>query len=223
MCGRFTIMLDASEAKEAFDLQSIPVDWRPRFNVAPSQPVAVVISAEERKAEWMKWGLVPGWAKDPAIGNKLINARCETVNEKPSFRAAFSRKRCLILADGFYEWQRIEGKRSVPYLFQRVDQKPFAMAGLWESWRIPQGEELRTCTIITTSANAIVRPVHERMPVMFQPEKAWNWLKEKDTVKLQSLLVSFPDDDLVSRTVSSMVNDPANDSPLCINTMGLLS
>jgi len=213
MCGRFTIMLDASEAKEAFDLESVPADWRPRWNVAPSQPVAVVTNLEERKAQWMKWGLVPSWAKDASIGSRMINARSETVMEKPSFRAAFTRRRCLILADGFYEWQRVEGKSASPFLFQRKDKKPFAFAGLWETWKNPEGEELRTTTILTTSANDVVAPVHERMPVMLTLERGREWLREKDPMMLIAFLTRFPADDLTRVGVSRMVNDPVNDSP----------
>ena len=217
MCGRFTIMLDASEAKEAFDLQAVPADWRPRFNVAPSQLVAVVVSADERKTEWMRWGLIPSWAKEASIGNRLINARAETVMEKPSFRGAFSKRRCLILADGFYEWQREEGRNSTPYLFQRVDAKPFAMAGLWEIWRSPEGEMIKSCTILTTSANGVVAPVHERMPVMMRPDASWNWLRETDPMRLYALLVSYAEADMKKRMVSRIVNDPANDAPAIVN------
>lgn len=219
MCGRFTIMLDASEAKEAFDLQEVPLDWRPRFNVAPSQPVAVVVDGVERRAEWMRWGLIPGWAKDESIGNRLINARAETIMEKPSFKAAFSRRRCLILADGFYEWKREDGRGSVPYLFQRVGGKPFTMAGLWEAWRSPQGEIVRSCTIITTAANGVVAPIHERMPVMFTPERGWDWLKVNDPIFLRAMLDKFPEDDLKSVMVSRIVNDPANDAPACVKPL----
>ncbi len=219
MCGRFTIMLDASEAKEAFDLQAVPADWKPRFNVAPSQPVAVVVSADERKAEWMRWGLIPSWAKDASIGSRLINARSETVMEKPSFRAAFSKRRCLILADGFYEWKREDGRGATPFLFQRVEAKPFALAGLWEVWRSPEGEDVRSCTILTTAANGVVTPVHERMPVMMRPENGWKWLREKDPMVLRSMLVKFPEEDMKRVMVSRIVNDPANDAPACVRAM----
>lgn len=216
MCGRFTIMLDASEAKEAFDLQSIPADWRPRYNAAPGQPVAAVISAEHRNVEWLRWGLVPSWAKEASIGSKLINARAETIMEKPSFRTAFLRRRCLILADGFYEWQKQERQGSVPYLFQLEGRRPFALAGLWESWRDPQGQDLRTCTIITTSANDLVAQVHDRMPVIFRPERAREWLAEVDPGRLARLLVSYPSEEMTKVRVSRLVNAPENDTPACI-------
>jgi putative SOS response-associated peptidase YedK len=217
MCGRFTIMLDADDLKESMGLSSVPDDWRPRFNIAPTQAVAVVADAQLRQAEWMRWGLIPSWAKDMEIGNRLINARSETVTEKSSFRAAFSRRRCILLADGFYEWLRSADKKvpSIPYHFHRKDRKPFGFAGLWETWRNPAGEEIRSCTILTTSANEVVRPVHNRMPVLLDGADLWNWILPAMPEQHLALLKPYPDDALESHIVSRMVNTPARDIPEC--------
>ena len=214
MCGRFTLFLDAETLLEEFNLAEVPADLPPRYNIAPSMPLAVVTSAEPRRAEWMRWGLVPSWAKDPDIGNRMINARSETLLEKPSFKNAFQRRRCLILADGFYEWKRGEGKSpSMPYYFRLTDGKPFAFAGLWESWKSPEGEDLRTCTIITCAANAVVATIHDRMPVILLPEIADQWLLPSPVEKLQPLLAPLDPTRMTAYPVSREVNSPATDSP----------
>jgi putative SOS response-associated peptidase YedK len=197
----------------------MPDDFQPRYNVAPTQPVAVVANTGERKAEWMRWGLIPFWAKDASIGSRLINARSETIHEKPAFKNAFNKRRCLVLADGFYEWKKGAGPngRSQPYYFKRADGKPFAFAGLWEFWRGPEGaqnaEEVRTCTIITTEANGLVKPVHERMPVMLSGDDLWAWLGEESLVALHALLRPYPEAEMVCHPVSAMVNRPDLDQP----------
>lgn len=215
MCGRYTITINADSAREDLGLTEMPVDYQPRYNVAPTQPVAVVVNGEERKAEWMRWGLIPFWAKDPAIGSKLINARSETIAEKPAFKNAFQKRRCLVLADGFYEWKKGAGPkgRSQPYYFKRADGKPFAFAGLWESWKSPESGELRTCTIITTEANGLVKPVHERMPVMLSGEALWAWLGESRPDSALKLLRPYPEDVMVAYPVSALVNRPELDVP----------
>lgn len=214
MCGRFTLFLDAETLREEFGLTEVPADFSPRYNIAPSMQLAVVTSAESRKAEWMRWGLVPSWAKDPAIGNKLINARSETLIEKPSFRNAYQRRRCLILADGFYEWKRGEGKSpSIPYYFHLADKKPFAFAGLWEFWRSPEGEDLRSCTIITCAANRLVASVHDRMPVILPAEIADQWLAPSPVEKLQPLLAPLDPARMRAYPVSRAVNAPGFDNP----------
>lgn len=217
MCGRFTIMLDADEVKEQLSLGSMPLDWRPRFNIAPTQLVAVVANGQARDVEWMRWGLVPSWAKDLEIGNRLINARSETVTEKPAFRQAFARRRCILLADGFYEWQRSEGRKgpSAPYFFHRKDRRVFGFAGLWESWRSPEGQEVRSCTILTTSANGIVAPVHDRMPVMLSGEDLWAWIQPAQPQQHLALLKPYPDEWMERYPVSRMVNSPALDLAEC--------
>jgi putative SOS response-associated peptidase YedK len=215
MCGRYTITIDAERVREDLGIVQMPADFTPRFNVAPTQPIAVVADADTRAAEWMRWGLIPSWAKDPSIGSKLINARAETVNEKPSFRAAFAKRRCLILADGFYEWQKGAGAkgRSQPYYFRREDGKPFAFAGLWEFWKSPEGEPIRSATIITTAANDLVRPVHERMPVMLSSDALWGWLEGASESELLALLKPYPPEQMMRFPVSPMVNRPEYDRP----------
>jgi putative SOS response-associated peptidase YedK len=223
MCGRYTITISADSAREDLGIVQMPENYQPRHNVAPTQPVAVVTSAAERKAEWMTWGLIPFWAKDPGIASKLINARSETIAEKPAFKNAFSKRRCLILADGFFEWKKGAGPKghSQPYYFHREDTKPFVFAGLWEFWRSPNGGEVRTCTIITCEANELVRPVHERMPVMLGKEDMWAWLSTDQPASLQSLLRPYPPDQMVAYPVSSLVNRPELDTPDLIQPVAM--
>lgn len=219
MCGRFTLTLDSDEVREALRLGQVPADWQPRYNVAPSQNVLVVNDPAARDALWMRWGLVPSWAKDPAIGMQMINARAETVMEKPSFRSAFARRRCLILADGFYEWQKApagQSGRSRPFYFRLADGAPFAFAGLWEHWQPAAGDALTTCTIITCAANPLVAPVHPRMPVILTGDAAWHWLELDDQAALHSLLQPYPAGQMQALAVNRAVGSPANDSPECL-------
>jgi putative SOS response-associated peptidase YedK len=214
MCGRFTLFLDAETLKEDFGLVSIPVDFSPRYNVAPSTQILAVRDSGDRKAEWFRWGLIPSWAKDPAIGNRMINARSETLLEKASFRNAAQRRRCMILANGFYEWQRGQGKSSsTPFYFQRKDRQPVAFAGLWEFWRSPDGEELRTSTIITCAANQVVAPIHERMPVMLSLDNCFDWIKPGPAEGVMPLLAPYDPTLMEAIPVSRAVNAPAYDGP----------
>ncbi len=217
MCGRFTIAIEPAEIVEEFELEEIPSDWVQRYNVAPSQRIPAITHASDRKIEYLKWGLIPVWAKDPAIGNKLINARSETILEKPSFRNAFMKRRCLILADGFYEWKRDDHVvGSQPYRFTRKDGKPFAFAGVWETWRNTDGRDVRSAAIITCAANAMVRPVHDRMPVILSRNSYWDWLKDTPVEDLLRLLVPLQGDVLSGYPVSLVVNKPEVDHPGCI-------
>ena len=224
MCGRFTMAIDSEDLRTQLALGQMPLDWEKRYNIAPSQDVATVPYAGNRDVVWMKWGLVPFWAKDPSIGYKMINARAETVAEKPSYRSSFRNKRCLILADGFYEWRKA-GKTSIPYYFQLENGAPFAFAGLWDDWEnkgvssLPGVPGLTTCTLITTSANSDVAPVHERMPVIFTRETMWNWLEEDNPQALLKLLKPLPDGSLFSRQVSRDVNSPRNQGENLIDTV----
>lgn len=215
MCGRYTITLHPEAVRQGLELKEMPADWVPRYNVAPSQSIPVVTDAEERDVKMMRWGLIPYWAKDLTIGNRLINARAETISEKPSFRQAFAKRRCLVLADGFYEWQKGAGPKgkSQPFLFKLENGDPFAFAGLWEFWRSPEGMEIRSCTIITTNANAVVAPVHDRMPVMLSGDDLWKWLSQDKPETLQSLLGPYPAEKMVRFPVSTMVNSPELDRP----------
>lgn len=204
-----------------FDLDAPPLE--PRYNVAPSQPLLTVRLDREGAREWafLKWGLVPSWAKDPGIGNSLINARGDTAHEKPSFRAAFKRRRCLVPADGFFEWQR-RNKGKQPYYITLKDGSPFAIAGLWEIWTGPGGEELQTCTLITTEANEVVQPLHDRMPVILAPEDFDLWLgqpgdaSKEEIAVLRHLLHPFPAKQMQAAPVSKAVNNPRNEGPECI-------
>ena len=229
MCGRFTQRLSWAELHELMDLIGPPRNLRPRYNVAPSQDVAVVRAADGgRNLSMLRWGLIPAWAKDPAIGYRLINARSETVAEKPSFRSAYRRRRCLIPADGFYEWQRL-GKIRQPWLFGLRDGAPFAFAGLWERWTVPEGAALtgslaelgagdpvETCTILTTAANETVAPVHGRMPVILPRDACDPWLAGEDVS-----LAPFAADAMTAHPVSTLVNRPANDDPRCVEPVSL--
>lgn len=214
MCGRFTQHHDQNAVQERFNLDEILTTTAPRYNVAPQQNIAVVYAPETvRLLEDFRWGLVPSWAKDAAIGQKMINARSETVAEKPSFRAALSRRRCLIPADGFYEWIKTEGGRD-PVHFRLKSGDLFAFAGLWEEWHDPQTESpLRTCTILTTSANDTVGRVHDRMPVILAPDAESLWLDSAvhDKDILLSLLAPYPDDAMEAFPVSRRVNSPRNE------------
>jgi putative SOS response-associated peptidase YedK len=224
MCGRFILTLDPIELREAFDLGEFPPEWTPRYNIAPSQPIAVVHDLETRNVDFMRWGLVPSWAKDISIGNRMINARAETIAEKPSFRSAFTRRRCLILADGFYEWTKPDkaaGTLAIPHLFRLKDGSPFAMAGLWEIWESPEGDVLKTCTIVTTNANEVVAPIHERMPVVFDPAISWEWLQNRSQEDLVGMLQPFPSQGMVAHPVSRAVNDPKVDNPSVIKAVKL--
>lgn len=217
MCGRFTLTADPEVIQEAFSLASMPEGVTPRFNIAPTQPVAVIPNDGKNQMDYYLWGLIPSWAKDPAMGNRMINARSETLAEKPSFRSAFRRRRCLVLADGFYEWRK-DGARKTPMYIKLSSGRPFAFAGLWESWYSPDGSNILSCTIITTQPNALMEPIHNRMPVILSPEAYPLWLApgEQDTAPMSALLAPYPPTQMTAYPVSTLVNSPANDSPRCI-------
>jgi putative SOS response-associated peptidase YedK len=198
---------------EGFEIQEYPSSITPNYNVAPTQEVAAVVEEDEmRKLEMFHWGLIPSWAKDPSIGNKMVNARAETVSEKPSFRSAFKKRRCLILADGFYEWQKTDDGKQ-PYHIKMQDDSPFAFAGLWEIWK--DDEEIRSCTIITTAANDLMSEIHHRMPVILPPDDYDMWLDPDFDEKepLTSLLKPYSSDKMEAYIVSRRVNKPSNNEP----------
>jgi putative SOS response-associated peptidase YedK len=217
MCGRFTATAPAEILAEEFGLEELPPQLPARFNIAPTQPVPVVTNWSHGALELFRWGLVPSWAEDPAIGARLINARAETLIERASFRDAYERRRCLVLADGFFEWKRI-GKERTPMYARLRSRRPFAFAGLWEGWLAPTGELIRTCAIITTTPNELLAPVHDRMPVILRPEARAAWLDPalRDTEPLDDLLAPYPAAEMELYPVSSDVNSPANDHPRCI-------
>ncbi len=215
MCGRFTQAHSAEAIAQAFDLDELP-DWQPRYNIAPTQQIPAIVAPHHFKT--LRWGLIPAWAKDLTIGAKLINARAETVSDKPSFRDAFKRRRCLIVADGYYEWKKQTGKKQ-PFYFQLQTREPFAFAGLWERWNSPDGEALETCTIITTEANELAATVHDRMPVILNSEDYDRWL-DPTFESARSLLHSYPSQAMQTYAVSPSVNRPAHDAPDCIAKIG---
>lgn len=218
MCGRFTATFEFREIKVRWNLQSdLPV-FAPRYNIAPSQDVSVIVQKRgNNELKPMHWGLVPSWAKDPAIGNRMINARAETLAEKPSFKRLVGTRRCLVPADGFYEWRR-EGKRKVPVWVHLKNREPFGFAGLWDLWRKPEGEGLYSFTIVTTEANDLLKPIHDRMPVILDKVGGERWLDPTFTSfsSLSTLLRPFPSDLMQAHDVSTLVNSPANDTAECI-------
>ena len=217
MCGRFTLVSNISELQGRFGFVVEPTALEPRYNIAPTQSVLTVVNGGTRRGEMMRWGLVPPWAKDIKIGSRMINAVSETAAAKPAFRSAFQRRRCLVLADGFFEWRR-EGKQRVPlYIFQKSGE-PMAFAGLWESWQSPQGEWIRSCAILTTAANEFMAQAHHRMPVILSAETEPLWLDPLTEAPaiLEPLLISAPAESLGAREVSPLVNNVRNDGPGCI-------
>jgi len=223
MCGRFTLTVDADSIQTYFPwLEHVPVQIAPRYNIAPTQPIAAVPNDGRNAVDHFVWGLIPFWAKDPSIGSKMINARSETLAEKNSFKNPYKRRRCLILADGFYEWTKVEGQKSKqPYLIQLEDKSVFAFAGLWEEWNSPEGSQLRSATIITTEPNSMVAKLHNRMPVILHPDDYELWLstEEQSPDALQHLLTAYPAEEMVAFPVSTAVNSPGNDSPELIQPL----
>jgi putative SOS response-associated peptidase YedK len=217
MCGRFTLAVPAEKVATQFQLAEVP-DLSARYNIAPTQQVAAVRATEAgRELALFRWGLVPSWAKDPSVGSRMINARAETAAEKPAFRTALRQRRCLIPADGFYEWQAgADGKQ--PFHIGLADGGLFALAGLYEHWKDPDGEWLHSCTILTTEANELMRPLHDRMPVILAPEHYAQWLDPglRDAGPIQPLLAPYPADQMQARPVSKAVNRVANDGPQLI-------
>ena len=222
MCGRFTRKENFQQLAKLLGLHTVPL-LPPRYNIAPSQLIACVRTnpeSQENECVELKWGLVPSWAKDPSFGNKMINARGETVAEKPAFRKAFQQQRCLILADGFYEWKR-EGKVKQPYYIHFTDNRPFAFAGLWERWEKSVDTPLESCAMITTGPNALMEPIHDRMPVILHPSDYSRWLGStiQDFSALNGLLQAHPEEGMESYPVSLLVNNPRNDTSLCLQPL----
>ncbi len=223
MCGRFTLTIDPTALQEAFPWAVIPDDLPPRYNIAPSQPVAVIANTGDNTLAMYKWGLIPSWSKDPAIGDRMINARAESLAEKPSFRTAYRKRRCLILSDGFYEWkQNPDLKTKQPMCIKLKNGQPFAFAGLWELWRAPDGSDVRSCTIITTQPNELLQTIHNRMPVILPPDAYTEWLvtEDRQPAQLDHLLSPYPAAEMVAFPVSKMVNRPEVDTPELVNPIG---
>lgn len=221
MCGRFSLKADLDELSMAFPGVEFPPNLTPRYNIAPTQPVAVITNAQPQRVEFFRWGLIPAWAQDPAIGARMINARAESLAVKPAFRAALRRRRCLILADGFYEWRQEPGGRAkTPFYIRLKSGQPFAFAGLWELWQpaASSTDAIYSCTIITTAPNALIEPIHDRMPVILDPASYAIWLDvaERRPDELNSLFKPYPASQMTAYTVSKRVNDPKNDGEECI-------
>jgi putative SOS response-associated peptidase YedK len=224
VCGRFALTISPTALAKLFELDEVP-EFEPRYNIAPSQAVSAIIQGRQeaqRLLKQMRWGLIPFWAKDISIGMKLINARSETAAAKPAFRDAFSHKRCLIPASGFYEWQK-QGKQKQPYFIRLSEEEAFAMAGLWQRWEGKDGQVIESCNILTTRANKLVKPIHDRMPVILPAAHHQAWLDTTTTASesLQDLLVPYPAETMTAHPVGKQVNRPAHDSPDCIAPVNL--
>lgn len=218
MCGRFTQHHTPEEVAVRFEVETVDYLFEPRYNIAPTQPLAaVVLQGNVRRLVAFKWGLVPFWAKDPSIGSRIINAKAETLAEKPSFKYALAHRRCLIPADGFYEWQKKAKGPSRPLYIRRRDHALFAFAGLWEEWSAPEGDKLQTCTIITVEPNELIGEVHHRMAAILRPEDEALWLDPQRTrPELEALLGPYRGEELEIYEVSRAVNSPAIDDPSLI-------
>lgn len=212
MCGRFSFSPLAKIIEERFDVK-VDSRHKPRYNCAPSQNLAVISNKNPGELSYYRWGLIPFWAKDKKIGNSMINAKSETVTEKPSFKSAFKRKRCLIPADGFYEWKKISPKEKIPYRITLNDGTLFSLAGLWDSWKDENGEVIDSFTILTTSPNELMAEIHYRMPVILEKKNENIWLYENDIDQLISLLKPLEAEKMTAWPVSKLVNSPANDIP----------
>ena len=197
MCGRFTLLVDLSIIKESFHVDEVASDYRPGNNISPTQQISAIVHDGKTRLVNFRWGLIPSWAKDPSIGNKMFNARAETIADKPSFRSAFKKRRCLIIANGFYEWQQQE-KRKQPFHISLKSGAPFGFAGLYETWMSPENKAINTCTIITTEPNELIKPIHDRMPVIIPKEKEELWIdaRVQDKETLLSLMIPYPADEM---------------------------
>ncbi|MYF54811.1 SOS response-associated peptidase [Candidatus Poribacteria bacterium] len=238
MCGRFTLASELDALHDTFGESNFWLEFNPRYNITPTQDVAVISNRQhdpDRRQEqkgygFFQWGLIPSWAKDAKIGSRMINARSETLSEKPSFRAAYKRRRCLVLADGYYEWQKIEGEKIKQPMYIRLEsQKPFAFAGLWEEWQATSDREgmgipLRSCTIITCPPNKTLESIHHRMPVILPQDSYDQWLTPDELTPdvLQPLLKPYTGEEMEAYPVSKYVNRPAHDSPECIKPLSYI-
>ena len=216
MCGRFSLTVGDWDIESEFGVR-VSFEYRPRYNIAPSQEVLVLLDDGVRRIEALRWGLIPSWAKDAKIGYKMINARAETIFDKPAFRSAVKQRRCLVLADGFYEWRKTEEGGKIPTYARLRSGKPFGFAGLWESWQSPEGKALKTCAIVTTEPNDLMRPIHDRMPVVVRKELQATWLDSQLTGKeeLSQILQPYPSEEMEAFAVSKLVNSPSMDRPEC--------
>ena len=227
MCGRFFLnspptVIDAEFSDYVLG-NTFPADASKRYNIAPTQPIAVIPNYKEPSYDAFLWGLIPSWSKETKIASKLINARSETVHEKPSFRAAFKRRRCLVLADGFFEWMKLPDKKKQPYAIRMESQAPFAFAGIWENWSSPEGDLIKTCSILTTRPNEKLKQIHDRMPVILNPDdyKLWLTTDEIKREDVQHIFEPYPQEEFITYPISKDVGSPANDHPGIIESIEL--
>lgn len=217
MCGRFALLTHAEALIERFGIEEVINRPEPRYNIAPSQNVTVIVQRGTRQLTEMHWGLVPSWAKDVSIGNRMINARAESISEKPAFRAAFKKRRCLIISDGFYEWRKT-GKVKRPMHIRLKSREPFGFAGLYEYWKTKSGRMLESCAIVTTTPNEMLTSIHNRMPVILSPVKEEEWLNpdNQSVSDLSQMLKPYSSRQMEAFEVSDFVNSPSNQGPLCL-------
>ncbi len=217
MCGRYTLLAEELDILEAFGISNPIEEYQPRYNIAPGQNILAIVSdGQKKKAGYLKWGLVPNWAKDPKIGYKMINARTESAADKPSFKRLMEQRRCLIVADSFYEWKR-NGKEKQPLRISLQDRKLFGFAGLWDRWKVGD-QELVTCTILTKEPNDFMSEIHNRMPVILPKDKELDWIEKekKDPYEMRDFLLGLPDEALTAYEVSSYVNNAKNEGADCV-------
>jgi putative SOS response-associated peptidase YedK len=217
MCGRYSFAVEDDLIRERFGVSVRSAVYKARYNCAPSQSLAVITNKDPSTLSFFRWGLIPNWAKDPKIGNKLINARSEGVLEKPSFRNAFRKRRCLVPADGFYVWRQSD---KTPFRIIRKNRQPFAMAGIWEEWNDPEGQVVQTFSILTTEPNDLMAKLHNRMPVILSAGDEQKWLQETAENVLTGLLTPFPAFEMLAYPISRLVNSPANDNPSILEPAG---
>lgn len=215
MCGRFVLISSLAAISGGFDVDesALPGDFRPRYNIAPGQDILAVVRDKANRLVSFRWGLIPAWSKDPSIGNRMINARAETLSEKPAFRSAFEKRRCLIIASGFYEW-RWEGRGKIPVYIRLKSGFPFGFAGLYETWMSPAGDKVESCAIITTVPNELLAGIHDRMPAIIGAEDRARWLDPsvRDKHLLMTLLRPYPSEEMTFHDVSAKINSPGYDS-----------
>jgi putative SOS response-associated peptidase YedK len=215
MCGRYTLF-KLEQLLNLFPWLKLPTQVRPRYNIAPTQPVLALADETPTQLDYFHWGLIPSWAKDRAVGSRMINARAETLAAKPAFRALLRTRRCLVPADGFYEWRREPDGSKTPMYVRMKSAEPFMLAGLWDRWHDPTGGVIRSCTLITTTPNTLMQDIHDRMPVIVPPDRYQQWLEGSDAAPL---LQSFPAEQMEAYPVSRRVNKPANDAADCVEAI----
>lgn len=221
MCGRYTLAKDLAEIKKRFDVSEAPKTYKPRYNIAPTQQVPIILFDGEkqvRKMGLVHWGLIPVWADDPSIGNRMINARAETIAEKASFKTLFKKRRCIVPADSFYEWKKVSAKEKIPIRLLLKNEEVFGFAGLWTTWKPEKGDPIASCTIITTEANELMTDIHHRMPAILDIKDVKVWIDPSvaDEDLLQSFLKPYPSKKMKCYPVSRFVNSPSNDTAKCI-------